>query len=1173
MVGTAWAYFVPQFSISVLVNSIPPPDSLSPILDAPSSTTSPVASSSDVDDRKIWLPGATGSGPYNVANAWMTAFSAIYPETLVTLTSVGSGAAQESLWGDIDCENKPVEAICNAPDEYSHVKETIWGLGDAPINENVYEDHPTRRFQQLPACAGAIAIVYSKEENDSEPLNMTFDVLSAMFNRTITYWDDPNILSLNPFVRLPHEPIAFVVREDSSGQTSIVTDAMDHQVPSWPDSAVGKQPDWPLGFLKRPTEISRQQTCDDLNRGDNEFDGNVTHPHYKADGKTGVALGMLRVPYSIGYMEIGYAATLTDFLGQITIQGARPNADSLRAAMEASASQLDPQTLELNLARADNLTDGAYPIAGYAYWYLKRNETEFSSCYQAWLVCKFVEWSYTDPQAADLALQNGWVVPPLAVVERTLERLQEVMCIDTEQRPFTVISALSYTPPPYRPPKSKTNFSMILSLTVGGVIIGIVLILREISYRRRNGDHLWKIHYDDLVFGDPPEVIGRGSFGTVMLADYRGTRVAVKRASPSTGIASRNSPFETLVSLHEQGTNSKSMKKNSVTSGTTRHDFIREIRVLSRLRHPFITTIMGAILEKNREPMLVMEYMEKGSLYDILHNMTTVLDKDLQLRILQDIVQGVRFLHSAEPAVIHGDLKAKNILINKNFQAKVSDFGLSHRKMRKGGVCGTEYWMAPELLLRQSPNTTASDMYALGIILYEIYSREDPYEDEKREEVLKKVKDRKVNKRPPFPASMPPEIKTMMKECLHTKADERPSAEELDKRLKRIGPSSESTCVTEADDGSNNSDSFYDMVPRHIREALKEGRKVEPEFKTSVAILFSNVVDYADITSKLEPRKVTRLLERLFRAFDFLCEKYDVFKVETIGDAYMAVTNLVRDQSDDYVKRIALFAIDAVKLAKKIPIDPENLSLGNISIRVGFHTGSVVADVVGRTRPRYSLFGDSVNIASQMESSSLPNKIQCTRKCYTLLRAQLPSLQLAMRGQHTNVEGKGGMITYWVEEEFARDSLTSKKVNFASGDHSMSSYGLDASEASLETNRTYRIREENERSSHSVTISGSDHPDEIYGSGSLGRHERAPHSTSIVRDCSTGGIDHVHDNIIEVVETVNAAHSRRSGHNTGTGSLSGNAHPDFLQHLRKSMEEEFEDDLTEEDVETGPYDL
>ena len=87
---------------------------------------------------------------------------------------------------------------------------------------------------------------------------------------------------------------------------------------------------------------------------------------------------------------------------------------------------------------------------------------------------------------------------------------------------------------------------------------------------------------------------------------------------------------------------------------TLRKDFIREMRLLSKLRHPCITTVMGAVLDGVHEPMLVMEYMDHGSLYDILHNMTMHLDGEIILPLLKDISQGVRFLHSANPTVIHG---------------------------------------------------------------------------------------------------------------------------------------------------------------------------------------------------------------------------------------------------------------------------------------------------------------------------------------------------------------------------------------------------------------------------------------------------------------------------------------------------------------------------------------
>jgi serine/threonine protein kinase len=82
-------------------------------------------------------------------------------------------------------------------------------------------------------------------------------------------------------------------------------------------------------------------------------------------------------------------------------------------------------------------------------------------------------------------------------------------------------------------------------------------------------------------------------------------------------------------------------------------------------------TVMGAVVATNKEPMLVMEYMTRGSLYDLLRDTTVFLDTDEHIMpILQDIAQGVRFLHAASPQVIHGDLKAKNVLIDSSFRAK-----------------------------------------------------------------------------------------------------------------------------------------------------------------------------------------------------------------------------------------------------------------------------------------------------------------------------------------------------------------------------------------------------------------------------------------------------------------------------------------------------------------------
>lgn len=99
---------------------------------------------------------------------------------------------------------------------------------------------------------------------------------------------------------------------------------------------------------------------------------------------------------------------------------------------------------------------------------------------------------------------------------------------------------------------------------------------------------------------------------------------------------------------------------------------------------PFLTCMLltafrdlGAVLDS--DPMLVMEYMDNGSLYDLLHNETMIMEPEIILPMLRDISQGLRFLHATKPPVIHGDLKSANVLVDSKFRAKVADFGLSFK--------------------------------------------------------------------------------------------------------------------------------------------------------------------------------------------------------------------------------------------------------------------------------------------------------------------------------------------------------------------------------------------------------------------------------------------------------------------------------------------------------------
>jgi len=452
--------------------------------------------------------------------------------------------------------------------------------------------------------------------------------------------------------------------------------------------------------------------------------------------------------------------------------------------------------------------------------------------------------------------------------------------------------------------------------------------------------------------------------------------------------------------------------------GRLKKEFVAEMRTLSKLRHPCVVTVMGSVIDTKEEPLLIMEYMENGSLYDLLHNASIAIDGELIFPILQDIVRGARFLHAADPAIIHGDLKAANVLVDARFRAKIADFGLSAKKYI--GAAGTPFWMAPELLSGESTNTAESDVYSFGIILYELYSRKDPYEGEDPTQVLKLVVDKYINKRPPVPVGCPSKVAEIMNECLGANPEKRPTFEEIDLRIQRLD--SENVEPGEVvghqlhtkNKERNREELIHQVFPKHVAKALLEGRKCEADRVEMATMFFSDIVGFTDISARITPDQVSDLLDRLYLKFDALSVEHDVFKIETIGDAFVGVTNLVKNQEDDHAKRIAEFAIGTLKAAAETPVLANDPSMGTVQIRVGIHSGPLVARVVGSRNPRYCVFGDTVNTTSRMESHSKPMRIQCSDRTAALLRLQAPGMKLKARGM-THIKGKGDMSTYFIE--------------------------------------------------------------------------------------------------------------------------------------------------------------
>jgi serine/threonine protein kinase len=288
-----------------------------------------------------------------------------------------------------------------------------------------------------------------------------------------------------------------------------------------------------------------------------------------------------------------------------------------------------------------------------------------------------------------------------------------------------------------------------------------------------------KSNKQEAVLIDPEqikikELLGTGGFGEVKLAEYLSTQVAVK-------LLKKDMSEEVMKEFHD------------------------ESAIMSSMRHPNIVLFMGVVVYP---PMLVMELMPKGSVFKILHVDKTKLDWTLILKMAADAAKGMSFLHGHDPVIVHRDLKSLNLLVSRDWNVKVSDFGLSSLKNslyqkkkptqdaspgsgppgpRPAEELGTLAWSAPEVFNNKIV-TEKADVYSFGVIIYELLTKLVPYTGISNHAIIHLVT---VGKRPTdvMPAPDAPhltKLKPIMEACWQEDPDARPTFPQILEQLQEL---------------------------------------------------------------------------------------------------------------------------------------------------------------------------------------------------------------------------------------------------------------------------------------------------------------------------------------------------------------------------------------------------
>ncbi|KAK6758398.1 hypothetical protein RB195_015921 [Necator americanus] len=475
-------------------------------------------------------------------------------------------------------------------------------------------------------------------------------------------------------------------------------------------------------------------------------------------------------------------------------------------------------------------------------------------------------------------------------------------------------------------------------------------------------------------------------------------------------------PFSSLESVSKKKENVAARKHEARVRMESQD--CHEMRKMREIENDNLNRFIG-LCQDAPQLMSIWKFCARGSLDDVITKGSMTMDNFFIFSLLRDISNGLSYIHNSF-LQYHGFLTSQCCLIDDRWQIKISNYGL-----RKIGALDNRapkdlLWTAPELLRKNDRSgSQEGDVYSFGIICAQVITKTSPWnlsnKKEDPEEILYMV--RKGGHMPARPElnvdtdlDVSPALLHLIRDCWAERPSERPTIAMIKSLMKGMNSNRNdnlmdhvfnmletyaSNLESEVEDRTKElkeekkkSDILlYRMLPKQVADKLKLGQSVEPETFDSVTVFFSDVVSFTKLAGRGTP-----------------------LQVETIGDGYLCVSGLPHRNGQEHIKAICNMSLGFIKSLEgfRIPHLPQE----RINLRIGAHTGSVVAGVVGLTMPRYCLFGDTVNTASRMESNGKPGMIHLSAEANHLLHV-VGGFQTEPRGE-VIIKGKGVMETYWL---------------------------------------------------------------------------------------------------------------------------------------------------------------